>query len=115
MSETLLKSTTRHVRLFTARVENNALVADLDHLTLDLDPDNEFLWNDAAIKKVRSKFEELIDFYKGQDLNDYSLRKIGSDLEGTIRQLLQSGQISYNSDSRVLNYSMGLPRTSELL
>jgi len=115
MSETLLKSTTRHVRLFTARVENNALVADLDYLTLDLDPDNEFLWNDAAIKKVRSKFEELIDFYKGQDLNDYSLRKIGSDLEGTIRQLLQSGQISYNSDSRVLNYSMGLPRTSELL
>ena len=115
MSETLLKSTTRHVRLFTARVENNALVADLDHLTLDLDPDNEFLWNDAAIKKVRSKFEELIDFYKGQDLNDYSLRKIGSDLEGTIRQLLQSGQISYNADSRVLNYSMGLPRTSELL
>jgi len=115
MSETLLKSTTRHVRLFTARVENNALIADLDHLTLDLDPDNEFLWNDAAIKKVRSKFEELIDFYKGQDLNDYSLRKIGSDLEGTIRQLLQSGQISYNSDSRVLNYSMGLPRTSELL
>ena len=115
MSDTLLKSTTRHVRLFTARVENNALVADLDHLTLDLDPDNEFLWNDEAIKKVRSKFEELIDFYKGQDLNDYSLRKIGSDLEGTIRQLLQSGQISYNSDSRVLNYSMGLPRTSELL
>ena len=115
MPETLLKSTTRHVRLFTARVENNALIADLDHLTLDLDPDNEFLWNDAAIKKVRSKFKELIDFYKGQDLNDYSLRKIGSDLEGTIRQLLQSGQISYNSDSRVLNYSMGLPRTSELL
>ena len=115
MSETLLKSTTRHVRLFTARVENNALVADLDHLTLDLDPEIEFLWNDVAIKKVRSKFEELIDFYKGQDLNDYSLRKIGSDLEGTIRQLLQSGQISYNSDSRVLNYSMGLPRTSELL
>ena len=115
MSETLLKSTTRHVRLFTARVENNALIADLDHLTLDLDPDNEFLWNDAAIKKVRSKFEELIDFYKGQDLNDYSLRKIGSDLEGTIRQLLQSGQISYNADSRVLNYSMGLPRTPDLL
>ncbi len=115
MTDTLLKSTTRHVRLFTARVENNALVADLDHLTLDLDPDNEFIWNESAIQKVRSKFEELIDVYKGQDLNDYCLRKIGSDLEGTIRQLLQSGQISYNSDSRVLNYSMGLPRTTELL
>tara|TARA_B100000029_G_scaffold42928_1_gene39823 strand:- start:1372 stop:1725 length:354 start_codon:yes stop_codon:yes gene_type:complete len=115
MSETLLKSTTRHVRLFTAKVEDNALVPDLEHLTLDLDPDNEFLWNDDAINKVRLRFQELIDLYKGQDLNDYSLRKIGSELEGTIRQILQAGEISYNPDARVLNYSMGLPRTTELL
>jgi hypothetical protein len=26
-----------------------------------------------------------------------------------VRSLLQSGQISYNLNSRVLNYSMGLP------
>ena len=94
MSESLLKSTTRHVRLFTAKVENNDLISDPDHLTLDLDPDNEFLWNDDAINKVRLRFQELIDLYKGQDLNDYSLRKIGSELEGTIRQLLQAGEIS---------------------
>ena len=115
MSETLIKSTTRHVRLFTAKVENNALVPDLEHLTFDLDPDNEFLWNEEAIKKVQIRFEELIDLYKGQELNDYSLRKIGSDLEGRIRQLLQAGDISYNPECRVLNYSMGLPRTTEIL
>ena len=115
MAETLLKSTTRHVRLFTARVENNDLIADPEHLTLDLDPDNEFVWNDEAIKKVQLRFQELIDLFIDQDLNDYNLRKIGSELEGTIRQLLQNGELSYNPDCRVLNYSMGLPRTTEAL
>ena len=115
MTETLLKSTTRHVRLFTARVENNSLIADLENLTLDLDPDNEFLWNEQAVNKVQSRFRELIDLYIGQDLNDYNLRKIGSELEGTIRNLLQAGELSYNPECRVLNYSMGLPRTNETL
>ena len=32
------------------------------------------------------------------------------DLEHFIRDLLLQGEISYNLDSRVLNYSMGLPR-----
>ena len=49
MAETLLKSTTRHVRLFTARVENGDLVADPSQLTLDLDPDNEFVWSDLSL------------------------------------------------------------------
>ena len=115
MIETLLKCTTRHVRLFTAKVENNALVADADHLTLDLDPDNEFLWNDEALKKVQHRFRELIDMQEGLELSDYNLRKIGSELEGTIRQLLQTGELSYNPECRVLNYSMGLPRTNEVL
>ena len=115
MTETLLKSTTRHVRLFTARVENNALIADSEHLTLDLDPDNEFLWDEEVIKKVQSRFQELIELHIGQDLNDYNLRKIGSELEGTIRQLLQAGELAYNQECRVLNYSMGLPRTTETL
>ena len=115
MTETLLKCTTRHIRLFTAKVEKNALVSDPDHLTLDIDPDNEFLWNADALTKIQNKFQELIDLNKGQELSDYNLRKIGSDLEGKIRQLLQAGEISYNPECRVLNYSMGLPRTSELL
>ena len=110
-----LKSTTRHVRLFTARVENENLVADSDHLTLDLDPDNEFIWSDESIKKVQDRFRELVDSYAGHDLTDYNLRRIGSDLEVRIRQLLQSGELSYNPECRALNYSMGLPRKSELL
>jgi len=101
--------------VFTAKVQDNALVVDRDHLTLDLDPDNEFLWSDNAIKKVQSRFQELIDSQAGKYLNEYNLRRIGSELEGKIRQLLQAGELSYNPECRVLNYSMGLPRTTELL
>ncbi|WP_320673578.1 NAD(P)H-quinone oxidoreductase subunit M [Prochlorococcus sp. MIT 1341] len=115
MTDTQLKCTTRHIRLFTARVEEDKLVADPSQLTLDLDPDNEFIWTDEVIHKVHQRFNELVEENDGKELSEYNLRRIGSDLEGTIRQLLQEGQLSYNPDCRVLNYSMGLPRTSELL
>ena len=115
MTEILLKCTTRHVRVFTAKVQDNALVVDRDHLTLDLDPDNEFLWNEDVLKKVQDRFRELIDLQAGLELTDYNLRRIGSELEGTIRQLLQAGELSYNPECRVMNYSMGLPRTTEVL
>lgn len=115
MTNALLKSTTRHIRIFTAIEENSNLVEDSDHLTLDLDPDNEFLWEEQSIKKIQNRFCELVDSQAGNQLSDYSLRKIGSALESYIRQMLQAGEISYNPDSRVLNYSMGLPRTSDLL
>tara|TARA_Y100001968_G_scaffold51762_1_gene42687 strand:+ start:2950 stop:3297 length:348 start_codon:yes stop_codon:yes gene_type:complete len=115
MSDTFLKSTTRHVRIFTAKVVNEDLISDPDHLTMDLDPDDEFIWTDSAINKVQERFRELIDSYSQKELSDYNLRRIGSELEGTIRKLLQAGELRYNPDSRVLNYSMGLPRTPELL
>ncbi len=115
MSKPQLKCTTRHVRLFTAIVENGNLVSDPGHLTLDLDPDNEFLWSQKVILKLQARFKELVASNSGQDLTDYTLRRIGSELEGLIRQLLQSGELSYNPECRVLNYSMGLPRTPELL
>ena len=111
MADTLIKSTTRHVRLFTARVENGQLVADSSQLTLDLDPDNEFIWDAASEQAVQQRFRELVDAHAGADLTDYNLRRIGSELEGTIRQLLQAGQLRYNPDCRVLNYSMGLPQS----
>ena len=115
MAETLLKCTTRHVRLFTARVENGDLVADPSRLTLDLDPDNEFIWSDSTVATVQERFRELVESHAGQALNDYNLRRIGTELEGCIRELLQAGKLSYNPDCRVLNYSMGLPRSPELL
>lgn len=115
MADTLLKSTTRHMRLFTARVENGDLVADPHQLTLDLDPDNEFLWDDAVTSKVQARFRELVADHAGSDLTDYTLRRIGSELEGVIRQLLQAGELRYNPEARVLNYSMGLPRSLESL
>jgi len=109
----LLKSTTRHVRVFTARVEDGELIADPSQLTLDLDPDNEFLWDAPLLAKVQQRFRELVAASAGHDLSEYNLRRIGSELEGFIRQLLQAGELRYNPGARVLNYSMGLPRTPE--
>jgi NAD(P)H-quinone oxidoreductase subunit M len=115
MADTLLKCTTRHVRLFTARVDNDDLVPSSNELTLDLDPDNEFIWSDDSISQVQQRFKQLVDAAAGSELSDYTLRRIGTDLEGLIRQLLQRGELSYNPDARVQNFSMGLPRTPELL
>ncbi len=115
MTETQLKCTTRHVRLFTAIIKDDDLVPDQDHLTLDLDPDNEFIWSEEVLEKVNDHFRELVNAQAGNELSDYSLRKIGSEIEGIIRGLLQSGELSYNTEGRVLNYSMGLPRTPDLL
>ena len=115
MTEPLLKCTTRHIRIFTAIQENNNLIEDSNHLTLDLDPDNEFLWDDQSIEKIQQKFCQLVDLQAGKELSDYSLRKIGSDLEADIRSMLQAGELSYNPNCRALNYSMGLPRTPDLL
>jgi NAD(P)H-quinone oxidoreductase subunit M len=109
----LLKSTTRHIRIFAATIQNEELVPCTDTLTLDIDPDNELLWNDSAIQQVYRKFDELIEAYDGADLTDYNLRRIGSDLEHLVRSLLQSGSVSYNLNSRVQNYSLGLPRAAD--
>jgi NAD(P)H-quinone oxidoreductase subunit M len=115
MADSLLKATTRHIRVFTARVENGNLVPDASQLTLDVDPDNEFLWEQPVLEKVQQRFRELVEAHAGADLTDYNLRRIGSELEGQIRELLQAGELKYNPDCRVLNYSMGLPRTPETL
>ncbi|WP_448380056.1 NAD(P)H-quinone oxidoreductase subunit M [Gloeomargarita sp.] len=106
----LLKSTTRHIRIFAATVQDGALVPSDTELTVDVDPDNEFNWTEAAVARVHQKFAELVQAYRGADLTDYTLRRIGSDLEHLIRKMLQDGEISYNLNSRVLNYSMGRPR-----
>ncbi len=105
-----LKSTTRHVRIFAAEIENDSFVQSDDKLTLDVDPDNELNWSDEALQKVYRKFDELVEAYDGADLTDYNLRRIGSDLEHFVRSLLQDGVVSYNLNSRVRNYSLGLPR-----
>ncbi|NET56463.1 MAG: NAD(P)H-quinone oxidoreductase subunit M [Symploca sp. SIO2E6] len=106
----LLKSTTRHIRIYAAEVQNNELVESENVLTLDIDPDNEFNWNEDSLQEIYRKFDELVGAYDNSDLTEYNLRRIGSDLEHLMRSLLQKGQISYNLESRVLNYSMGLPQ-----
>ncbi len=79
-------------------------------LTLDVDPDNEFNWSEDSLQKVYRKFDELVEASSGEDLSEYNIRRIGSDLEHFIRSLLQKGEINYNLGGRVRNYSMGLPR-----
>jgi NAD(P)H-quinone oxidoreductase subunit M len=106
----LLKSTTRHIQIYAATVEADELLDSDNTLTLDIDPDNEFNWTDGSIKKVQDKFVELVASYKGADLTEYNLRRIGSDLEHFVRSLLQMGEITYNLNHRVQNYSMGLPQ-----
>ena len=115
MGKMLLKSTTRHVRIYTADVVNNNLQFDPKKLTLDLDPDSEFIWSEESLKKVNLKFTELVEERAGKNLDDYELRKIGSEIEGLIKYLLQNGLLSYNPECRVMNYSMGLPKTKEVL
>lgn len=106
----LVKSTTRHVHIFSATVENNELVPSDNVLTLDVDPDNELNWSEEALQKVYRKFDELVEASSGEELTEYNIRRIGSDLEHFVRSLLLKGDVSYNLNSRVLNYSMGLPR-----
>ncbi|VXD12665.1 NAD(P)H-quinone oxidoreductase subunit M [Planktothrix paucivesiculata] len=108
----LLKSTTRHIHIYTAEIKDEELVNNEQVLTLDIDPDNEFNWNDQALQQVYRKFDELVEASSGEDLTEYNLRRIGSDLEHLVRSLIQKGEISYNLNCRAVNYSMGLPRLS---
>jgi NAD(P)H-quinone oxidoreductase subunit M len=109
----LIKSTTRHIHIYAAEVVNNQLMPSETVLTLDIDPDNELVWNEGALQQVQAKFDELVASYKGEDLIEYNLRRIGSDLEHLVRSLLQKGAVSYNLKSRVRNYSLGLPQVGE--
>ncbi len=106
----LVKSTTRHVRIYSAEIKENQLVESENVLTLDIDPDNEFIWKEESLQKVYRKFDALVEASSGQDLSEYNIRRIGSDLEHYIRTLLQQGEISYNLGAKVRNFSMGLPR-----
>ena len=63
----LLKSTTRHVRIFTAHVVNDDLQFHPNKLTIDLDPDNEFIWNEDSLKTVNDKFTELVEERVGKN------------------------------------------------
>ena len=106
----LLKSTTRHVCIYAAEVKDDELIPSESVLTLDIDPDNEFNWSNETLQKVNQEFDRLVETAAGEELTDYNLRRIGSDLEHFIKILLQAGEISYNLRSRVMNYSMGLPK-----
>ncbi|GBG78100.1 hypothetical protein CBR_g26037 [Chara braunii] len=108
-----LSCTTRHVRLYIGYIDPESHVMDqsqLDKISLNLDPDNEFVWTAEKEQKVYNFFTELLDQYEGAEMTEYTLRLIGSEIEHYIRKLLLTGEIKYNLNCRVLNYSMGKPR-----
>ncbi|GAB4844123.1 hypothetical protein Ancab_037430 [Ancistrocladus abbreviatus] len=108
-----LSSVTRHVRIYAAYIDPETSEFDqtqMDKLTLILDPTDEFLWTDKTCNKVYAYFQELVDHYEGAPLTEYTLRLIGSDIEHYIRKMLYDGEIKYNMNARVLNFSMGKPR-----
>ncbi|KAJ4966545.1 hypothetical protein NE237_018394 [Protea cynaroides] len=108
-----LSSVTRHVRIYAAYIDPETWAFDqtqTDKLTLMLDTTNEFVWTDETCNKVYAYFQELIDHYEGAPLTEYTLRLIGSDIEHYIRKMLYDGEIKYNMEARVLNFSMGKPR-----
>ncbi|KAF5208146.1 NAD(P)H-quinone oxidoreductase subunit M protein [Thalictrum thalictroides] len=108
-----LSSVTRHVRIYAAYIDpvTNAFdQTQMDKLTLILDPTNEFVWTSETCNMVYAYFQELVDHYEGAPLTEYTLRLIGSDIEHYIRKLLYDGEIKYNMNARVLNFSMGKPR-----
>ena len=87
----LLKSTTRHVRIITAEVVDEELKFHPNKLTLDLDPDNEFIWNEDSLNKINQKFNELIKERAGKNLDDYELRKIGSEIKAVLNFCFKMG------------------------
>ncbi|KAJ8467708.1 hypothetical protein OPV22_030260 [Ensete ventricosum] len=108
-----LSCCTRHVRIYAAYIDPVTHAFDqtqMDKLTLILDPSDEFVWTPGACQQVYAYFQELVDHYEGAPLSEYTLRLIGSDLEHYIRKLLYDGEIKYNMNARVLNFSMGHPR-----
>ncbi|XP_065882224.1 NAD(P)H-quinone oxidoreductase subunit M, chloroplastic [Euphorbia lathyris] len=108
-----LSSVTRHVRIYAAYIDPDTWEMDqtqMDKLTILLDTTNEFVWTDETCHKVFCYFQELVDHYEGAPLTEYTLRLIGSDIEHYIRKLLYDGEIKYNMNSKVLNFSMGKPR-----
>ena len=108
----LLKSTTRHIHIYTAEVQDGELIPSQQQLTLDIDPESELNWTPEAVQQIYRKFDQLVESADGEDLTEYNLRRIGSDLEHFVRTLLQEGQISYNLNTRAVNYSLGLPRVA---
>ncbi|XXG39394.1 hypothetical protein AAC387_Pa01g0360 [Persea americana] len=108
-----LSSCTRHVRIYAAYIDPVTYAFDqtqMDKLTLILDPTNEFVWNPETCNKVYAYFQELVDHYEGAPLTEYTLRLIGSDIEHYIRKMLYDGEVKYNMNAKVLNFSMGKPR-----
>eukprot|EP00270_Netrium_digitus_P012068 TRINITY_DN388_c0_g1_i4.p1 TRINITY_DN388_c0_g1~~TRINITY_DN388_c0_g1_i4.p1 ORF type:complete len:203 (+),score=34.52 TRINITY_DN388_c0_g1_i4:3-611(+) len=107
-----LSCTTRHIRIYAGYIDPVSFNMDqsqLDKLSIMVDPDDEFLWTDEQLQKVYGKFSELVEGYAGAPLTEYTLRLIGSDLEHFIRRMLLDGEIKYNLNCRVLNFSMGKP------
>lgn len=111
-----LSSTTRHCHIFVGKMDEEGQwdQSQLDHLTIEVDPEDEFSWTDEALEMVYRRFDELVEQYSGTVLDEYVLRLMGSEVEHFIRGQLLRGEIKYNVNVFNMNYSMGRPRLEGL-
>mmetsp|Transcript_4560 Transcript_4560/g.16343 ORF Transcript_4560/g.16343 Transcript_4560/m.16343 type:complete len:239 (+) Transcript_4560:301-1017(+) len=111
-----LSSTTRHCHIFVGKMDDEGQwdQSQLDHLTIEVDPEDEFEWTDEALELVYRRFDELVEQYSGTVLDEYVLRLMGSEVEHFIRGQLLRGEIKYNVNVFNMNYSMGRPRLDGL-
>jgi hypothetical protein len=62
-----LSSTTRHVRIYIGYIDPETHEMDQqqsDFVTIDVDPDNEFLWPQDKLQKVFDFFDDQIENYR---------------------------------------------------
>ena len=76
----LLKSTTRHIHIYTAEIKDNELMPSDQVLTLDVDPDNELTWSDDALQKVYRYFDDLVEDH--EEWEQHSVHSIPLCLRG---------------------------------
>ena len=70
-----LSSTTRHCHIFVGKMDDEGQwdQSQLDHLTIEVDPEDEFVWTDDSLEKVYRRFDELVEQCSGSVLDEYVL------------------------------------------
>ena len=69
----------------------------------------------AQVHPKEALGRKIFDSFRTNNFKSLYDSSIFSISEENFKFLLQNGQLSYNPDCRVMNYSMGLPKTNEVL
>lgn len=84
-----LSSTTRHVRIYIGYIDPETHEMDQqqsDFVTIDVDPDNEFLWPQDKLQKVFDFFDDQIENYRVSHIKAKVLRGAAQGCQSQISQ-----------------------------